>query len=293
MRVLITGGGGQLARELAATKPDGIELFAPSHGDCDITRTASVAAAFRDFRPDAVVNTAAYTNVDKAESESEMAFLVNSTGPGIVASACQRSNARLVHISTDYVFDGTRSTPYPVTAIPRPLSVYGASKLRGEEEVFRLWQSSVVLRCGWLYSPFPGNAVTRLLDAMRKGIPLRVVSDQVAVPTATSEVARAIWWCVSMPSRARIVHWASSGSANRYEFAVALRDLANSCGLLDAPVTLKAVTSAEYAAAAKRPAYSALDATVTWRAMDWTPPDWRITLSEMVRAIAGETSRNP
>jgi dTDP-4-dehydrorhamnose reductase len=290
---MITGGGGQLARELVGSKPEGIELFAPSHSDCDITNSNAVTAAFSDFRPDAVVNTAAYTNVDKAENENERAFLVNGTGPAIVASACQKSNARLVQISTDYVFDGARSTPYPVTAAPRPLSVYGASKLLGEQEVSRISERSVVLRCGWLYSRVPGNAVTRLLDAMRKGIPLRVVSDQVAVPTATSEVARAIWWCVSKPSAARILHWASSGSASRYEFAVALRDLADSCGLLDTPVPLTAVTSAEYGAAAKRPAYSALDATVTWRAMGWTPPDWRLTLSEMVRAIAGEPSRSP
>ena len=293
IRVLITGGRGQLARELVLSKPDGIEVVAASHSDCDITSRASVAATIGDFRPDAVVNAAAYTNVDKAESESDQAFIVNGTGPGIVALECQKANARLVHISTDYVFDGARATPYPVTATPRPLSVYGASKLRGEEEVFRLSDKAVVLRCGWLCSRFPGNAVTRLLDVMRKGIPLRVVSDQVAVPTAASEVARAIWWCVSNPKTPRILHWASSGSASRYEFATVLRDLATSCGLLDVPVTLSAVTSEEYGAPAKRPKYSALDATVTWREMNWTPPDWRVTLSELVRTIAEETSRAP
>jgi dTDP-4-dehydrorhamnose reductase len=149
----------------------------------------------------------------------------------------------------------------------------------------------VIVRCAWLYSTFPGNALTRLLGQMRRQVPLRIVADQIGVPTAAREVAAAIWWCGSNRTCDPIAHWASSGEATRYELAVAIEASARKYGILSAPTSLTPVTSDEYAAPARRPRYSALDASRTWRAMAWTPPHWRLTVDATVHSIAQTPSK--
>ena len=288
MRVVITGGGGQLARELEQSAPRTIEVHSLARATCDITKPSEVRAVLEKLEPEVVINTAAFTAVDQAESQRELAFAVNEGGARNVAAACAAVGAMVVQISTDFVFDGRRSTPYPVDAAPSPINVYGASKLAGEEAVRASGASYVILRCGWLYSAMPGNFLTKILGHLENHRSLRVVDDEVGVPTAATEAAEVIWWCAASPARCRnsVLHWASAGSASRYEFAVAIQALAVKEGLLDTTDAIVPIKTSEYPLPARRPSYSVLDATATWNAMGRTPPHWRDSLEETIAEMA-------
>ena len=288
MRAVITGAGGQLARELARSAPPNIEVHSLDRATCDITERSAIQKVLGKLEPDVVINTASFTAVDQAETESERAFAVNEGGAGNVAEVCAALGATVVQVSTDFVFDGTRSTPYPVDADPSPINVYGASKLAGEEAVRSSGASYVILRCGWLYSAMPGNFLTKMLGHMQSRRPLRVVDDQVGVPTSAADVAQVIWWCVgaTVSVQNSVLHWASAGSASRYEFAVAIQELALEAGLLDVIDAIVPIESSEYSLPARRPQYSVLDASVTWKAMGRTPPHWRVPLANTIAGMA-------
>jgi dTDP-4-dehydrorhamnose reductase len=288
MRVVITGGGGQLARELARNAPRSIEVHSLERAICDVTDRSMIQSVIDKFQPDIVVNAAAFTAVDEAESEKEHAFAVNEAGARNVADVCAAAGATVVQISTDFVFDGTRSTPYPVDAAPSPINVYGASKLAGEAAVRASGASYVILRCGWMYSAMPGNFLTKILGHLHSHRSLRVVDDEVGVPTSAAEVAQVIWWCAgaAAPLKNSVLHWASAGSASRYEFAVAIQELALETGILDTTDAIVPVKSSEYCLPARRPQYSVLDAGVTWTAMGWTPPHWRVPLANTIAGMA-------
>lgn len=287
MRAVITGAGGQLARELARSAPRNIEVHSLERATCDITERSTIQSALGKLEPDVVINTAAFTDVDQAETERERAFAVNEGGARNVAEACAAAGATVIQVSTDFVFDGTRSTPYPVDAAPSPINVYGASKLAGEVAVQSSGASYVILRCGWLYSAMPGNFLTKMLGHMKTHRSLRVVDDQVGVPTAASDVAKVIWWCTNFTALVKnsVLHWASAGSASRYEFAVAIQELALQAGLLDAMDAIVPIKTSEYSLPARRPQYSVLDSSVTWRAMGLTPPHWRVPLANTIAGM--------
>jgi len=288
MRVVITGGGGQLGRELERSAPRNIEAHSLERAACDVTKVSAIQRTFDDLKPDVVINTAAYTAVDQAESERELAFAVNEGGARNVAEVCASIGATVIQISTDFVFDGTRTTPYPVDAAPSPINVYGASKLAGEGAVRASGASYLILRCGWLYSAMPGNFLTKILGHLERHRSLRVVDDEVGVPTTAAEVAQVIWWCVGTSARLKnsVLHWASAGSASRYEFAVAIQELALQGGMLETTDAIVPVKSSEYPLPARRPQYSVLDASVTWTAMGWTPQHWRVPLANTIAGMA-------
>jgi dTDP-4-dehydrorhamnose reductase len=292
VRAVITGAGGQLARELARSAPHNIEVHSLERATCDITERSTIQRVLGKLEPDVVINTAAFTAVDQAESERERAFAVNEDGARNVAEVCAAVGATVVQVSTDFVFDGRRSTPYPVDAAPSPINVYGASKLAGEEAVRSSGASYVILRCGWLYSAMPGNFLTKMLGHMQSHRSLRVVDDQVGVPTAAAEVAQVIWWCAGATASVKnsVLHWASAGSASRYEFAVAIQELALAAGLLDVTDAIVPIKTSEYGLPARRPQYSVLDASVTWRAMGRTPPHWRVPLANTIAGMAGSAT---
>jgi dTDP-4-dehydrorhamnose reductase len=288
MRAVITGAGGQLARELERTAPRHIEVHSLKRATCDITELSAIQRIIGKLKPDVVINTAAFTAVDQAETERDRAFAVNEGGARNVAKVCATMGATVVQISTDFVFDGTRSTPYPVDAAPSPINVYGASKLAGEAAVRGSGASYVILRCGWLYSAMPGNFLTKILGHLQSRRSLRVVDDQVGVPTTAAEVAQVIWWCAGATASVKnsVLHWASAGSASRYEFAVAIQELALEAGLLEMTDIIVPVKTSEYPLPARRPPYSVLDATVTWKAMGRTPPHWRVPLANTIAGMA-------
>jgi dTDP-4-dehydrorhamnose reductase len=288
MRAVITGAGGQLARELKLNAPPTIEVHSLDRATCDITELSAIQTALEKLKPEVVINAAAYTAVDQAESDKERAFAVNEGGARNVAEVCAAVGATVVQVSTDFVFDGRRSTPYPVDAAPSPINVYGASKLAGEEAVRAAGASYVILRCGWIYSAMPGNFLTKILGHLQSHRSLRVVDDEVGVPTSAAEVAQVIWWCAgaAAPVKNSVLHWASAGSASRYEFAAAIQELALEAGILDTTDAIVPVKSSEYRLPARRPKYSVLDAGVTWKAMGRNPPDWRVSLGNTIVGMA-------
>lgn len=285
MRALITGADGQLARELVSTAPPGFELRSVSRVQCDITDLPIIEKAFKSFRPDVVINTAAYTAVDAAEENEELAFAVNARGAENIAKAAELFGARLIHISSDYVFDGRRSSPYPPDAPTNPINVYGESKLAGEKLALAAAPSAVIVRAGWLYSTKGRNFLTTILTALRSSRALSVVTDQEGSPTSAYEFALVLWKA-SETDLQGIYHWSNSGCASWYDFAREIARVGQELGLLDEEPEIRPVTAEAYRRPAKRPAYSVLDSTVLAGALKVSPSSWQQALrNEMRRGL--------
>ena len=280
MRVLVTGANGQLARQLVATASSDLRLNAVTRAECDITEWPSVEKAFRSFRPDIVINTAAYTAVDRAEGDSENAFAVNAVGAGNVARASELVDARVIHISTDYVFDGMRSSPYTPDVQPRPLNVYGATKLAGEEAVRRESPNALIIRSSWVYSTMGKNFLLSILDMLRTGTTPRVVTDQRGSPTLAADLADVLWLCIKREGLKGVYHFANAGAASWYEFACEIRALALGKGAGTHVPDIIPVTSAEYKQAATRPRYSVLDSSALGRAVGHGARPWQGALRD-------------
>lgn len=282
MRVLITGARGQLAGELVRRAPAAATVSSVSRAECDIIDNVAVERVVGDFHPDTIINTAAYTAVDLAEDARKEAFAVNAGGARNVATAAAAVGARVIHVSTDYVFDGVQSTPYAIDAKPNPLSIYGASKLEGERAVMGAASGATVVRCGWLYSAKGNNFLKTILARISQSEPLRVVSDQVGVPTSAREFADFLWWLTENPTDPGIMHWANSGQASWYDFAVAIAEIARDRGTVDRMAAIEPITTAERPARARRPAYSVLDAQESWEKSGRIASHWREALASTI-----------
>ena len=277
MRVLITGAGGQLGRALTAAAPAGAVVNALTRAELDIADADGVRAAFSASKPELVFNAAAYNAVDDAERDPAAAARANTAGPHTLARACRAAGAWLMHVSTDFVFDGRQGHPYEAAATADPLSVYGRSKLEGETAVAaELPGQCAVVRTSWLYSTTGGFA-TRMLDLMRTRPELKVVSDQVGAPTHAAGLAGTLW-ALATRRAAGLWHWCDSGVASRYDFAVAIAEEAVRAGLLPAAPLITPIDTADYPSAARRPAYSVLDKRATERLLGITAPHWRTAL---------------
>lgn len=285
LRALITGANGQLGRALMAAAPAGTVLRCLTHAELDIADASAVAMALREFSPRLVLNAAAFTAVDAAERFPEAAQRANSAGPAVLAAACARARAWLTHVSTDYVFDGGQSRPYDTSAKPRPLSVYGRSKLEGETAVLKESpQASTVVRASWLYSARGGFAA-RMLTLMQSRPQLSIVADQIGVPTAASGLAQVLW-SISARRTAGLWHWCDAGVASWYDFAVAIAEIAVDLKLLPAAPAITPISSAEYPTAAARPPYSVLDQRATQKLLGITAPHWRRALRTTLGELA-------
>jgi dTDP-4-dehydrorhamnose reductase len=274
-----------LAHQLLATAPTGLEIKATTRSECDITDWQAVERLINSFRPELVVNTAAFTTVDAAEETPELAFQVNAEGAGNVARAARRVGARLIQISTDYVFDGNRSTPYPPDARTHPLNVYGASKLQGETLATSANPSTLVIRAGWLYSESGKNFLTSIVEALIAARPIRVVDDQVGCPTSARDLAAVIWKAAST-ELCGVQHWAHLGSASWHEFAVEIARLTRLHGISAVTPPILGVTTQEYGSRAKRPRYSVLDASELSLGIRETASAWQDALAKTVEALA-------
>ena len=284
---VVTGARGQVGTELVRGVPPGWRAAGFGADELDITDAAALAAVFERERPTLVINAAAYTGVDAAEHDAEVAEAVNVRGAGQVAAAAARVGARTIHLSTDFVFDGERSRPYRPEAEPHPLGVYGRTKAAGEREVLRLGAGALVLRTAWVYASHGHNFVRRMLALMGEGEPITVVCDQVGTPTWARSLARAVWAAADRPGATGILHWTDAGVASWYDFAVAIRDEALALGLLPRAVPVRPVGTAEYPAAARRPAFSVLDTSAARAALGLEPEHWRTHLRLMLRELAG------
>jgi dTDP-4-dehydrorhamnose reductase len=288
MRVLITGARGQVGRALVETVPPGIEVHAVGRAELDITRQEAVFAALANTRPDTVLNVAAYTAVDRAESESQICHSVNAGGARALAIAARAQGARLIQVSTDYVYDGNSSVPYSPDIVPHPVSVYGESKLRGEQAVLdTLAERATVLRTAWVYSAWGNNFVRKMLQLMSERGAVSVVSDQVGSPTSARSLARALWKLVAHLDIQGIHHWTDAGLASWYDFAVAIAEDGRCLNLVPPNVDVEPISTLEYPTAARRPSYSVLDSRATGAALGIAPVHWRKNLRETLREIAG------
>jgi dTDP-4-dehydrorhamnose reductase len=283
---LITGAGGQLGQELLATAPDGWTAVGCSSAELDVTRPEMIADVLARRRPALVINAAAYTGVDAAERDKKRAEAVNALGAGHLADSARRVGARLIQVSTDFVFDGLQGRPYLPEDPPHPLGVYGLTKLSGEREVVRrTGGEALILRTAWLYSGWGRNFVLTMLGLMRERDTLGVVSDQIGTPTWSRGLAEAIWSAAGRPEMRGIHHWADAGVASWYDFAMAIQEEALAIGILDRAVPMRPLKSEEYPTLARRPAYSVLDATATAAALGLERRHWRTNLRAMMQGL--------
>ncbi|PYN46869.1 MAG: dTDP-4-dehydrorhamnose reductase [Candidatus Rokuibacteriota bacterium] len=254
---MVIGATGQLGSDLVRTFDQPGELVALSTRDVDILDSARTRSMLETLRPTCVINTAAYNLVDRAEDDERSAFALNAEAVGTLAAICQAAGARLVHFSTDYVFDGAKRTPYLETDSPQPVSVYGESKLAGERLALERCERSVIFRVCGLFGlagslgKGKGNFVETMLRLAREGRPLRVVSDQVLCPSYTLDLARKVWKVLPKVAHP-VYHLTNAGQVSWYEFARRALELAG------VTADLTPVTAAEYGARARRPAYSVL-----------------------------------
>ena len=288
MRVLITGAGGQVGRELLRATPPQAEVRALDRADLDIGDAAAVRTAVAEFGPTVIINAAGYTGVDKAEQEHDLALRVNAEGPRLLAQAARGlTGCRLVHISSDYVFDGNSARAYRPGDAPHPLSVYGRSKLEGEQAVLAaLGARAVVLRTSWVYGAHGRNFLHTMLRLMRERGAVRVVADQIGTPTATPPLAEALWQFAKRPGLAGVHHWTDAGVASWYDFAVAIAEEAVPLGLLPAGIEVTPIATEDYPTPARRPACSVLDKRATTVALALEPRHWRARLREVMTELS-------
>ena len=286
MNVLITGSGGQLATELVRTAPGHCRVFDLSLDDLDITRENEVFRLVESVGPDVIINGSAYTAVDMAEQDESSARLVNAIGPRNLSRAASKIGCRLVQPSTDFVFDGTDRTPCKPTATPNPLSVYGKTKWEGEmaviDECSAPW---TIVRTAWVYSATGRNFVCSMLNLMKSETDLRIVDDQHGTPTWARSLADAIW-CLIDREIDGIQHWTDEGSTTWYGFACAIGEIALETGILRSMPKITPIPTSDYPTPASRPAYSVLEKSGTWAALEGTrcmpATDWKENLRNMM-----------
>jgi dTDP-4-dehydrorhamnose reductase len=288
MKVLVTGAFGQVGAALTRSTPPGCDVIAVSREQLDIADPRAVGKLVGDCEPELIVNAAAYTAVDKAENERSEALAGNEVGPRNLAEAAARCGARLIHLSTDFVFDGLSSAPYRPDDRPAPLGVYGTTKLAGERAVIdRLKDKALVLRTAWVYAATGRNFLLTMLRLMREKGSVRVVADQIGTPTAAESVARAIWLLADRPALHGVFHWTDAGVASWYDFAVAIAEEGFATGLLPRVADVLPIQTADYPTAARRPRFSVLDTRSTREAIGSVAPHWRASL----RRVLGEIPR--
>ncbi|MGH7498867.1 MAG: dTDP-4-dehydrorhamnose reductase [Gemmatimonadales bacterium] len=283
---IITGADGQLGLELQASAPKGWRVVACGSDALDVTDEAVTRYVFQRERPSFVINAAAYTGVDAAESDSERAAAVNTRGAANVARVAREGGVRMVHVSTDFVFDGRQGRPYAPDDPTNPLGVYGRTKLEGEREVLRISEgSALVVRTAWVYSAHRKNFVLNMLRLMWEKESVGVVSDQVSSPTWARGLAEALWQGADDARMRGVHHWTDAGVASWYDFAVAIQEEALALGMLDRAVPVRPIMTADYPTAAVRPPYSVLDKTATWAALGRPAPHWRENLRLMLQGM--------
>lgn len=282
MKVLIVGGKGQLGRGLAATAPAEAEIVSHDIDTLDIADGDALRACVAEVRPDILFNAAAYTAVDKAESEEALALTVNGTAVGTLADAARAHGARFVHVSTDFVFDGVSGVPYAPDAPTNPVSAYGRTKLAGE---LAAGEDALIVRTAWVYAPTGGNFVRTMLRLMAERPEVRVVADQIGTPTYAPDLAKALW-TLAGKGVTGIHHYTDAGAASWYDFAVAIQEEALAIGLLEKAVPVLPIATTDYPTPARRPHYSVLDKTSAYAALGGPAPHWRSNLRVMLQEIA-------
>jgi dTDP-4-dehydrorhamnose reductase len=286
-KVLLIGAKGQVGQELQLTLPQLGEVISIGREELDLTNSEKIGQLIREIHPDYLVNAAAYTAVDKAETEPDLAYSINAKAPKIMAESAEKIKAKFLHISTDYVFDGRKNTPYLETDLTNPLGVYGQSKLRGEEEIKTVNYQAIILRTAWVYGSYgKSNFVKTMLRLGKEREELKVVVDQVGSPTWAKDIAAAITQLlIHADNPAGIYNFTNSGVASWFDLTKAIFEEAKISGI---PLKIQRVipiTTAEYPTPAARPAYSVLSGQKISQQLGYISPYWRDSLKAMLNQL--------
>ncbi len=282
MKVLITGANGQLGGALQRTAPDHADLNAIDIDDVDFTEDAMLRARLIVESPDIIINAAAYTAVDKAESDEELAQAINADAVAIMAEEMEEQGGKLVHVSTDFVFDGQSSRAYLPEDPRAPISAYGRTKAAGEDH---LRPSDLLVRTAWVYEAGGANFVRTMIRLMNERDELGVVSDQIGSPTWATGLAHTIWGLIEAGASGTF-HHSDAGDASWYDFAVAIAEEAHALGLIARIPAIKPIATADYPTPAARPAFSLLDCSKTRELLGDAPVHWRTNLRLMLKEEA-------
>lgn len=292
MKVLLTGAAGQLGQALIASAPAGLELISTSRKELDLADKKACQDAVTDLQPDWVLNAGAYTAVDKAESNAPLAHAVNAGAPEAFASALERQGGCMLQLSTDYVFSGAQGSPYSVQQERNPIGVYGTTKAAGEVAVQELLGDQgrgFLLRTSWVVGPVGKNFALSMLRLHRECDELTVVADQVGCPTSTRNLAQACWQAIQFKDQGAdippVLHWSDAGAASWYDVAVAIGNIGKELGLLDQAAHVKAISTADYPTAARRPSYSLLDCFSTRATLQLPGQHWLEALQDVMLNI--------
>lgn len=289
MKLLVIGKNGQLASALGEGPPvANLQMTFAGLPELDLAEAGSATSAITNAEPDIIINAAAYTAVDRAEQEPERAFAINERGAGEIAAAATSGGARLIHVSTDYVFDGRSNQPLTEASPTEPLNVYGQSKLAGEEAVRQSCPEALIVRTSWLYSPWGSNFVRTVLRLANERDELRIVDDQVGSPTSAGDLAKALlgiaarWSAGDRTGAGEIYHFAGSEACSWADFALGIVEVSTELGGKTATVT--AIATEDYPTPATRPAYTVLDCRKFDRDFGFERPGWRTA----VRGVVGQ-----
>jgi dTDP-4-dehydrorhamnose reductase len=276
--VVVAGKNGQLGLELQQLQASELEIFFVGKDELDLLNLPSISAFFGKYQPAYFINCAAYTAVDKAETEQEPARTINGEAVGLIAQECQKINCTLINISTDYVFAGNGTQPYQTDAETDPVNYYGYTKRLGETLALKNNEKTIIIRTSWLYSSHGNNFVKTMLRLMKERTELKVVSDQLGSPTYAADLANAILQVIQSMQQGNthkgIYQYSNTGILSWFDFATAIRDISGlSCNVLPIPTTA-------YPTPAKRPAYSVMDTSELVRDFNIQLKDWKISLRE-------------
>ncbi|MEP1422960.1 MAG: dTDP-4-dehydrorhamnose reductase [Erythrobacter sp.] len=278
MKVLITGAGGQLGRALQSTAPSFAKIIAIDVGDVDLTDAAMLRARLAEEGPEIIINAAAYTAVDRAEEDEKLALAINCDAVAIMAEAMEQSGGKLVHVSTDFVFDGTSPRAYLPQDKRAPISAYGRTKAAGEDHVRG---QDILVRTAWVYAAGGANFVRTMIRLMNERDELGIVADQVGSPTWATGLAQTIWGLIEKGASG-IFHHSDAGEISWYDFAVAIAEDAHAIGLIESIPQIKPIATSDYPTPAKRPAFSLLDSSATRALLGDTHTHWRDNLRAML-----------
>ena len=286
-KILVTGANGQLGKELKQLCGiyNQFEFIFLSREDLPIHNFDLLRNTFKLYDPNYCINCAAYTAVDKAEEEKDLAFIVNGEAVGVLAALCSENNTKFIQISTDYVFDGITKTPYKEESPTSPANVYGASKLKGEEQAFEFNPSSIIIRTSWLYSEFGKNFVKTMLKLLHEKNEINVVNDQFGSPTYAFDLAEILLQIIKRSEQSPdswhpgIYHFSNNGITSWYDFAVAIKELTQT------PCKINPIATSQYPAPAVRPAYSVLDKTKIQKEFGIKLKDWKESLADCLNKL--------
>ena len=300
MKILITGCDGQLGKALIRTKPKQFDLIKADKSIIDFEKSDECSKVIDKIRPEYVINTAAYTNVDKAESERNKAFQINTKAPEIISKSLNHYGGKLIQISTDYVFDGQKNSSYSPNDKKNPQNFYGYSKDQAEEcllKIFKKKNHLTILRTSWLISPVGNNFLLTILNLLNKKKNLNIVNDQFGSITSTYSLSEVIWRLIDKNNIysskglifPKLLHWCDEGKLNWYELALAIRDYGSELNLLKNPAQIIPISTRDYNFEAKRPLYSVLNCSATEKLLGIKKTYWRKSLFNIMKMISDKS----